>query len=225
MSNLATVLVLIAILAGLWTLGWVFHRFVAPRFQQRVRANPEAHRGVGKQWTLLELEPLSGDPPQLSLSDLQGHVTLLNFWGPWCSPCRDELPHLVELQRRFKGQKAFQLVLISYPLYGQTDELESLQEETDVVLDRLDLDLSIYCDPDDKTRDAVDQMIGFDGFPTTLLVDRQGVIRAVWVGYQPGVETEMETYVGKVLAESEKKGSVRKFRNPKIKVPSSSKSS
>ena len=43
-------------------------------------------------------------------------------------------------------------------------------------------------------------MDGF-GYPTTVLLDRSGIIRAVWVGYIPGSEREMETVVSKLLAE------------------------
>ena len=109
--------------------------------------------------TFLELEPLTGNPPRLSLSDLQNHVVLLNFWGTWCRPCRDELPHMAELRKRFAGQEAFRLVAISYPPLGQGDDLESLREETAALLKRLNLDLPTYYDPDDMTRAAVDQVI------------------------------------------------------------------
>ena len=40
-------------------------------------------------------------------------------------------------------------------------------------------------------------------YPLTVLLDRQCVIRAVWVGYRPGVETEMERYVDMMLEEKE----------------------
>ena len=62
----------------------------------------------------------------------------------------------------------------------------SLRENTEALLKQLDLDLPTYFDPSDATRDAVDRVIGFQGFPTTLLLDRRGVIRAIWVGYRPG---------------------------------------
>ena len=134
------------------------------------------------------------------MADLQDHVVLLNFWGTWCRPCRDELPHIAELRQRFAGQEAFRLVAISYPPLGQGDDLQSLREETAALLKRLNLDLPTYWDPDNETRTAVDQLIpdavheisGVSLFPLTVLLDRQGVIRAVWVGYRPGVETEIE---------------------------------
>jgi cytochrome c biogenesis protein CcmG, thiol:disulfide interchange protein DsbE len=212
MTCLVSILVLTAIVAALWGFWLFFTRVVAPRIPQRFVPNPETtYRGIGDQLRFLELEPLTGNPPRLSVADLQNRVVLLNFWGTWCRPCRDELPHVAALRQRFAGQAAFRLVAISYPPLGQGDDLQSLREETTALLKRLSLDLPTYWDPDNMTRTAVDQLIPdaveeFSSvalFPLTVLLDRQGAIRAIWLGYRPGVETEIERYVDKVLSEDE----------------------
>jgi thiol-disulfide isomerase/thioredoxin len=172
---------------------------------QKMRSGPEVHVGIGKQLTFLELEPLTGSQPQVSLAELQGHVTLLNIWGTWCPPCRAELPHMAELRQRFAGQAAFRLVPISYPPGGQDGDKDSLHEETETLLKQLNLDLPTYYDPGGRTLAAVGPIIDFDGFPTSVLLDRRGVIRAIWVGYRPGVESEIEKEVLKVLNEPEEK--------------------
>jgi thiol-disulfide isomerase/thioredoxin len=171
-----------------------------PLFQQNIRG-PESHRGVGQKLTFLELDPLTGGPPSLSVADLQGHVTLLNIWGTWCPPCREELPHMANLQKRFADRETFRLLAISYPPGGRSDDRQSLREDTEELLKRLNLDLPTYCDPGSKTLSAVDQLIVFSGYPTSVLLDRHGVVRDVWVGYRPGVETEMERRVDEVLSE------------------------
>jgi thiol-disulfide isomerase/thioredoxin len=168
---------------------------------QRSLQRPETHFGVGQKLAFLELEPLTGDPPRLSLSDLQNHVVLLNLWGTWCPPCREELPHMAELRQRFAGQPTFRLLAVSYPPSGQLDDVQSLRENTEELLRRLDLDLPTYNDPGSATLSAVDQIIGFDGYPTSVLLDRHGAIRAVWAGYRPGVETEMERFIDEILSE------------------------
>lgn len=200
-SWLAAFVVVATIVLGVWAFWMLFTRVIVPMLPQRLVPHPEYHAGVGSQLTFLELEPLTGHPPRLSTGDLLDRVTLLNFWGTWCPPCRSELPHIAELRKRFAGQEAFQLVAISYPQLGQGDDLQSLREETASLLKRQKIDLPTYYDPDDMTRAAVDRVIGFEGFPTTVLLDRNGVIRAIWAGYRPGLETEVELYVDKVLGE------------------------
>lgn len=41
---------------------------------------------------------------KLDLSSYRGKVVLLDFWATWCDPCRDEIPHFVELQNQYRGQ-------------------------------------------------------------------------------------------------------------------------
>ena len=40
----------------------------------------------------------------LRLSDYRGKIVLLDFWATWCDPCREETPHLVELQNKYRDQ-------------------------------------------------------------------------------------------------------------------------
>jgi thiol-disulfide isomerase/thioredoxin len=194
-TNFRLVLIWLTLLAVLLVVYWM-----TPR--ERIAPNPEAHAGVGKPLSYLELQPLTGGGSPVSRADLTGHVTLLNFWGTWCPPCRDELPHMGELSQRYTGQETFRLLAVSCPAAGNPDDLPSLREETAALLKRLGLDLPTYYDPQSETRVAVDRLTGEENYyPLTVLLDRRGVIRAVWVGYRPGAETEMERYIGMVIEE------------------------
>ncbi|HYL87106.1 MAG TPA: TlpA disulfide reductase family protein [Candidatus Angelobacter sp.] len=53
----------------------------------------------------------------LSMDDLQGKVVLLDFWATWCAPCREALPHIREIAKKFQGEP---LVILSISL--DTDE-------------------------------------------------------------------------------------------------------
>jgi len=189
--------VVIVVAVGYWVVvGWM----IPPPSVLK----PDIHAGVGQPLPYLELRPLTGNPPPISLQDLENHVTLLNFWGTWCRPCRNELPHIAALRQRYAGQEAFRLRAVSCPAGGQADDVQSLQEDTAALLKRLGLDLPTYYDPDGGTQYALGNLIDLEAYPTTVLLDRRGVIRAVWVGYRPGVETEMERYIGTILDEDNK---------------------
>lgn len=53
------------------------------------------------------------DGQQISMDDLQGKVVLLDFWATWCAPCREALPHMRDVARKFQGQP---LVVLSVSL-------------------------------------------------------------------------------------------------------------
>ena len=177
---------------------WFYNTFLSP---ERNLPNPIIHQGVGERLAFLKLQPLTGNQPPVSLQDLSGSVVLLNCWGTWCPPCRNELPHIAELRSRYAGHSDFRLLAVSYPPGGQSDDVESLREETALLLKKLDLDLPTYHDPHDLTLAEMKQKVGLEGFPTSVLLDRRRMIRAVWEGYLPGMEIEIERTIGSVLEE------------------------
>lgn len=67
------------------------------------------------------------DAQRISLDDLQGKVVLLDFWATWCAPCREALPHVREIARKFQGQP---LVILSVSLDDDEQKIESLSAKT-----------------------------------------------------------------------------------------------
>lgn len=55
---------------------------------------------------------LHADGSDMTLAELQGHYSVVNFWATWCAPCRHEMPSLNALQAEFGGE-AFQVVTIA----------------------------------------------------------------------------------------------------------------
>lgn len=156
---------------------------------------------VGHSLPDLRLEPLTGDGRPVRLNDLTGKVVLLDFWGPWCGPCRAELPHIAALADKYRNRADFKLLAVSCGEGG--DDGPSLRHDTETFLQDGNLEIATYSDTEGYTRREASMVGGFEGaFPTTLVLDRQGVIRGKWLGYEPGVERRIGELVAKLLAES-----------------------
>ncbi|HVX15817.1 MAG TPA: TlpA disulfide reductase family protein [Pirellulales bacterium] len=173
-------------------------RILAPSPSQVGSGNP----GVGKKLSTLSLQPLTFIGDDISLDDLQGDVVVLNFWGTWCPPCRTELPHVAELARRYRQNEHCRVLAVSCGSSGpdSSDSLPELQSETAALLAARHIDLSVYADLDLRTRKAVNDAVGFRGYPTTLVLDAGGVIRGVWTGYAPGDEQAVAELVEQLLS-------------------------
>lgn len=148
------------------------------------------------------------DPPSLvSLAkpaaagvEFTGKVTLLNFWGTWCPPCRRELPGLARLAGRLAAEPRFQLVAISCGP-GTEDSPAALAAETRGFLagQRIAIDAWVFSDP--LAHAVFASRLSLEAFPSTFLVAPDGRVRRVWVGYRPGDEATMAAAVLALLQE------------------------
>ncbi|MBI2480593.1 MAG: TlpA family protein disulfide reductase [Planctomycetia bacterium] len=164
-------------------------------------ATGEIHPSVGRRMESLNLAPLVGDTSPITMESLRGEVALINFWGTWCGPCMMEFPHLVELNDRLASDKRFRFVPVACGPGGADVDPEELRDTTEAYLRKLEADLDVYSDPGAGARLSLvkaAQLSGL-GYPTTVLIDRDGTIRGLWEGYRPGVEAEMEEIIKALL--------------------------
>ncbi len=146
----------------------------------------------------LELQPLTRGSSDVTLADLKGKVALVNFWGTWCPPCRHEFPDIEALEQKYRSNEEVRVLAVSCSGGGHED-LQQLRSTTQAFLDKHNSNMPNYADPDQVTRTAVRDAIGFRGYPTTVLIDRTGKIRDHWVGATSGAV--MEKAIENVLAE------------------------
>ncbi|HEX8913335.1 MAG TPA: redoxin domain-containing protein [Humisphaera sp.] len=108
------------------------------------------------------------DGQDVKLSDLKGSVVLLDFWATWCGPCRASLPHLDEIYKELgpKGLKAYAVDLREKP-----ELVKSFVEKTKLSIPPL-------LDTDGK----VAKSFKVGGIPQTVVVGKDGTIKAVVVG-------------------------------------------
>jgi cytochrome c biogenesis protein CcmG, thiol:disulfide interchange protein DsbE len=157
---------------------------------------------IGQALPLLDLQPLTGATEPLSLEGIRGKVTLINFWGTWCPPCVVEFPHLVELWDRNRDNPQFLFVSVS-STFDLQENVEEVREKTLQFLKSRSTAMPTYIDATGVSRQMLSSVMGelTMAYPTTILLDRAGIIRGVWRGYQPGYEGEMERLASKLLEE------------------------
>lgn len=166
------------------------------------------HPAVGRALPWLGLEPLTGQAPSLSHADLQGKVTLVNFWGPWCGPCRIEFPHLYELRQGYRHEPRVQVISVSCSGYeGPEDNSPEDRDATAAFLREQKADMPTYYDPFFKSRAQLVQTarLGEFTYPTTVILDGSGTIRGLWTGYAEGDELMMHRLMETLVREAEKR--------------------
>ena len=105
---------------------------------------------------------LDGD--QMSLSEFQGKVVLLNFWATWCGPCRVEMPAMEVLYQDLQGE-GLEILAVSVDPQGMV--------VTRPFKEAMALTFPILHDPDYRVGAAY----GARTLPMTYLIDRKGIIR------------------------------------------------
>ena len=188
-------LALLAALAAI--LVW---RTLSPRGGSDADDNGRRHPAVGTKFTQVALKSLGNDGRPIAAADLAGKVTLINFWGPWCGACVVEFPHLAALERHFRSQRDFQFLSVSTGGGYMGDQ--ELRESTAEFLQQHKAHFPVFEDPDFATQRALAQAAQLEGFgyPTTVLIGRDGTIRGLWVGYTPGDERSVRAAVDEALA-------------------------
>jgi thiol-disulfide isomerase/thioredoxin len=129
------------------------------------------------QWTLL-------DGTAQRLTDLKGKVVVIDFWATWCTPCVMALPKITAVAKRYADQG---VVFVGC-------DLEESKAGVEKFLARKNLEFACAIVNQDFAK-----LFGVSGIPHTVMVDRDGVIRKVHIGYAPGQEKNFEADLRELL--------------------------
>ena len=128
-----------------------------------------------------------------NIEDLRGEVVVINFWGTWCGPCKAELPYFDQLATEFEGQIKVIAVHTSLTANEAQDYLTTHYPNTKM--------LTTFDDENPTTN--IDkyyrQLGGYDTYPMTVIVDKNGVITHKIVKSIHGYE-ELKGYALEALA-------------------------
>ena len=146
-------------------------------------ASPD--KANGPQAPLFELPTIANGTGVYKLSNELGQVTYIDYWASWCGPCRISLPALDSIYREFKD-RGLKVVAVSVDVVEEDalDFLKRYQVSYPVLLD---------------TGGATARAYAVGGMPSGYLIDTQGVIRDVHVGFRRGDETAIRQSILRLL--------------------------
>ena len=120
------------------------------------------------------------DQSATKLADLRGRVVLLDFWEPWCGPCRATFPRLQKWHENYKNKGLVILGLTTFNGHAEGKQLTRAQE-LDYLRDfKRKFNLGYGFAISDSANN--DRNYGVSSIPTTFLIDREGRIAKVHVG-------------------------------------------
>lgn len=123
----------------------------------------------------------------LRLSDYRGQVVMINFWASWCGPCRQEMPLLEDMYRRY-GKLGFTILGVN---------VDNDPSKANNYLKDVKVSFPVLYD----TSSAVSKLYNVSAMPTTVLVDKSGNMRFLHMGYKPGYEKDYIKQVKQLIRE------------------------
>jgi thiol-disulfide isomerase/thioredoxin len=153
---LLTAVAILALAAGLGTATW--HR--QPKTPQQ---------GIAEALLQAPLADLKNRPQ--TLNQYQGKVLIVNFWATWCPPCREEIPHFIEVQRKL-GNKGVQFagIALDHP------------EQAAAFVQEFGVNYPIFIARINESENMRAMGNHGGGLPYTLIYDRHGKLREKILG-------------------------------------------
>jgi thiol-disulfide isomerase/thioredoxin len=166
---------------------------------ERMSLLPQQNKPEGANGTIAESDPLVGkkapslgtkllDGTPFDLAEYEGKVVVLDFWATWCGPCVRALPELIENMSGFSNEEA---VLVA------VNQGEGKKVITQFLKNKKLTDLSVAMDKNQK----IGKDYQVQGIPKTVVIDQEGVIRHVHVGFSSGMGKRLKAEIKALLEE------------------------
>ena len=120
---------------------------------------------IGNPAPDFSLPSLNGQ--RIGLQGFSGKPVILNFWATWCAPCKDEMPLLEAISKKYGSGLAVIAI-------NEGDSLSAVKE----FVAKENLDLQILLDEESEVGD----LYKLSGYPTSVFIDGKGIIQAIYLG-------------------------------------------
>ncbi len=132
------------------------------------------------------LKTLEGQ--EINLSQMRGKVILLDFWATWCGPCRESIPHLIQLYKAYQPN-GFEVIGMSM----DKGDVEAVRN----FVRAMDIPYPVVITPDEVAR-----TYKVTAIPTTFFIDKKGTIRERMTGFNSAIAERMTSRTVELTSEN-----------------------
>ncbi len=148
--------------------------------------------GVGVEAPDFKVSTLEDKPRDKTLADYRGNVLMINIWATWCAPCRVEMPSIEQLHRAY-GARGLKILAVSVDDPGTDEQIRSFVRQ-------YGLTFEILHDTAGQVG-KVSRDYQTSGYPETVIVGRDGIIRKKLLGAHDWNSAENRALIERLLAE------------------------
>jgi peroxiredoxin len=127
------------------------------------------------------------------LSDFRGKVVIVQFFGTYCPPCREEMYALEDIHKRFKDR----VVVIGLSVDYVGRDISGLKE----FAKQMGVSYLVGVASQRAWEEYAYKITGLDTIPQTFIIDKNGLLRFYETGYRPSYAGLIEKAVSKLLGE------------------------
>lgn len=186
----------------------------SPRLTKFLEGAIERYSLIGRPGAPLRGAYWLNASPQTKQLDLRGQVTLVQFTAHWCGPCRKSYPAMLRLYEQFNKRGLD--VVFATELYGFFQQRDHLKPDEEVAEDhqyflehhKLPFKIAIESKVRESDNGKAPETVGSNssqyfvgGIPQIVLLDKQGFVRSILIGWDPANETRVKNLIETLLNE------------------------
>lgn len=133
----------------------------------------------------IKLITTSGQP--ITLANYKGYVLVMDFFATWCHPCKESIPHIISLNRKY-GKQGLQVLGVSVDDGGEQEVKEFVAEK------RINYPVAV-------AGEDMQTNYGLRSVPTIYVIDKKGMVAEKFQGYSDQTAHAMEETIKRLLAQ------------------------